>query len=44
MTADGAGARLVVRAPEGEKIFAPAQKAHVAVLVAQLRSPRGWPR
>ncbi|WP_037649142.1 MMPL family transporter [Streptomyces flavidovirens] len=35
--ADGAGARVVVRAPEGEKISAPAQKAHVAALVAQLK-------
>ncbi|MGW0315604.1 MMPL family transporter [Streptomyces flavidovirens] len=36
-SADGAGARVVFRAPEGEKISAPAQKAHVAALVAQLK-------
>ncbi|MGX1887862.1 MMPL family transporter, partial [Streptomyces sp. NPDC055287] len=36
-SADGASARVVVRAPEGEKISAPAQKGHVAALVAQLK-------
>ncbi|MET9511914.1 MMPL family transporter [Streptomyces flavidovirens] len=36
-SADGAGARVVFRAPEGQKISAPAQKAHVAALVAQLK-------
>ncbi|MFB7933686.1 MMPL family transporter [Streptomyces sp. NPDC056039] len=36
-SADGAGARVVVRAPEGGKISEPAQKAHVATLVAELR-------
>ncbi|MFF0445977.1 MMPL family transporter [Streptomyces sp. NPDC004609] len=35
--ADGATARVVVRAPEGRKISAPEQKAHVAALVAQLK-------
>ncbi|MFC9685049.1 MMPL family transporter [Streptomyces sp. NPDC056948] len=35
--ADGASARVVVRASEGTKISDPAQKAHVAALVAELR-------
>ncbi|MEU9996554.1 MMPL family transporter [Streptomyces sp. NPDC050848] len=37
-SADGASARIVVRAPEGGKISAPAQKDQVAALVAQLKS------
>ncbi|MGI5428706.1 MMPL family transporter [Streptomyces sp. CA-179760] len=36
-SADGASARVVVRAPEGGKISDPARKAHVAALVAELR-------
>ena len=35
--ADGASARVVVRAPAGEKISAPAQKDQVAALIAQLK-------
>ncbi|MGX1565797.1 MMPL family transporter [Streptomyces sp. NPDC055506] len=36
-SADGASARVVVRASEGGKISDPARKAHVAALVAELR-------
>ncbi|NGN64247.1 MMPL family transporter [Streptomyces sp. A7024] len=36
-SADGASARVVVRAPEGGKISAPAQKADVDALVGQLK-------
>ncbi|WP_210589254.1 MMPL family transporter [Streptomyces sp. GESEQ-35] len=36
-SADGASARVVVRAPAGEKISAPAQKDQVAALIAQLK-------
>ncbi|MFJ8312120.1 MULTISPECIES: MMPL family transporter [unclassified Streptomyces] len=35
-SADGASARVVVRAPDGQKISAPQQKAEVAALVADL--------
>ncbi|MFD5100230.1 MMPL family transporter, partial [Streptomyces albidochromogenes] len=39
--ADGASARVVVRAPEGEKISAPAQRSQVAALIARLeKSPQ----
>ncbi|MFF5938433.1 MMPL family transporter [Streptomyces sp. NPDC012508] len=37
-SADGAGARVVVRAPEGAKITAPAQRTAVERLVAELRA------
>ncbi|MGW2014394.1 MMPL family transporter [Streptomyces sp. NPDC001927] len=37
-SADGASARIVVRAPQGEKISAPAQKDKVAALVTQLKA------
>lgn len=41
--AEGAGARVVVRAPEGERITAPEQKAAVADLVADLgKDPKVW--
>ncbi|MFI9764453.1 MMPL family transporter [Streptomyces sp. NPDC051963] len=36
-SADGASARVVVRAPAGEKISAPAQKDQVSALIAQLK-------
>ncbi|MEU7009104.1 MMPL family transporter [Streptomyces sp. NPDC046332] len=37
-SADGAAARVVVRAPEGAKITAPAQRTEVGRLVAELRA------
>ncbi|MFD3943723.1 MMPL family transporter [Streptomyces sp. NPDC058579] len=37
-SADGASARIVVRAPQGEKVSAPAQKDKVAALVKQLKA------
>ncbi|MEV6173487.1 MMPL family transporter [Streptomyces sp. NPDC051954] len=36
-SADGASARVVVRAPAGEKISAPTQKDQVSALIAQLK-------
>ncbi|MCJ1675857.1 MMPL family transporter [Streptomyces sp. APSN-46.1] len=38
-SADGASARVVVRAPEGQKITAPEQRAEVDRLVAELGTP-----